>query len=501
VSLRLAEWKMTKIQIGEREYWDKVYACWLGKNIGGTLGAPYEGKKYVNCLEYYGVLPEKAAPNDDLDLQLIWLKMLEDRGVDPALPDFAEYWKRHASAYPWNEYGFLRRNLERGLMPPISGCFENYYLDEMGSPIRSEIWACIAPGDPQIAASMAWKDSVIDHAGGEGMYGEMFWAALESAAFVIDDPKTLIQIGLAMIPLSSMISRAVREALWCHENGVSWTEAREHIVTYYGHYQPCHAPQNHGFTILGWLYGKDYGDKLCKAVNCGYDTDCTGATLGSLLGILGGIAGIPQEWRSPIGDEIVLHKFTSGLDAPKNIGELTNRVFAIARRFLAEKSDVATFGRETVVPDNLLSLLFRNEKALMVLQQDTQAAVAVDGGLEITLHYWGEPVIRPGVDKTLGVSLTIHGAPIETEVALEAPAGWEVKNAGDFLGQKCFILRAAEVPDRNTLGVHVTLSHKEGHADFSILGPGEAKGYPSGKNVPTCPRCHAWIGACICGTT
>ena len=56
-------------------------------------------------------------------------------------------------------------------MPPVSGWFENYYVDEMGSPIRSEIWACISPADPQTAASLAWMDSVMDHAGGEGTYG------------------------------------------------------------------------------------------------------------------------------------------------------------------------------------------------------------------------------------------------------------------------------------------------------------------------------------------
>lgn len=53
-------------------YRDKVRACWLGKNIGGTLGGPYEGHRGVFDLTFYthdiktGVLP-----NDDLDLQLI----------------------------------------------------------------------------------------------------------------------------------------------------------------------------------------------------------------------------------------------------------------------------------------------------------------------------------------------------------------------------------------------------------------------------------------------
>ena len=26
------------------DYKDRLHACWIGKNIGGTMGAPYEGK-------------------------------------------------------------------------------------------------------------------------------------------------------------------------------------------------------------------------------------------------------------------------------------------------------------------------------------------------------------------------------------------------------------------------------------------------------------------------
>ena len=44
---------MGKIVIGKEEYVDKVRGCWLGKNIGGTLGAPFEGEKYTHGLTYY----------------------------------------------------------------------------------------------------------------------------------------------------------------------------------------------------------------------------------------------------------------------------------------------------------------------------------------------------------------------------------------------------------------------------------------------------------------
>ncbi|MEI6500550.1 MAG: ADP-ribosylglycohydrolase family protein, partial [Armatimonadota bacterium] len=155
---------MKPIQISREEYRDKVYACWLGKNIGGTLGMPYECNKAKQSLTFYDPLPEDSAPNDDLDMQIVWLQMMRERGLYPTLTDFSEYWIKHLSPYPWCEYGFCRRNFERGLRPPMSGAFENYFIDEMGSPIRSEIWACVAPGDPQLAAALSWNDAVLDHA-------------------------------------------------------------------------------------------------------------------------------------------------------------------------------------------------------------------------------------------------------------------------------------------------------------------------------------------------
>ena len=60
------------------------------------------------------------------------------------------------------------------------------------------------------------------------------------------------------------------------------------MLEHHGHPNFTDAPQNIAFTILGWLYGEDFGDAILKAVNCGYDTDCTGATLGAILGIIGG---------------------------------------------------------------------------------------------------------------------------------------------------------------------------------------------------------------------
>jgi len=91
------------------------------------------------------------------------------------------------------------------------------------------------------------------------------------------------------------------------------------------------------------LYGQDFGDRLCKAVNCGYDTDCTGSTLGAVLGILDGTAGIPDLWRKPIGDHIVLHKFTGPCNPPKTVQELTDRTVALAEKAATASSNWLTW--------------------------------------------------------------------------------------------------------------------------------------------------------------
>ncbi len=486
---------MEKIILSEKEYRDKVYGCWLGKNIGGTLGTPFEGQKYVNDLDFYHPVPTEPLANDDLDFQLVWLKVLEDKGFPPRLPDFADYWRKYLSVYPWSEYGLCMRNLERGLLPPISGWFENYYVDHMGSPIRSEIWASIAPADPERAAALAWMDSALDHAGGEGMYGEMFCAAVESAAFVLDDPLTLIRIGLAMIPGSSQISRAVREAVWCWQEGKRWAEARDRIERIYGNIRASHAPINHAFIVLGWLYGEDFGDKLCKAVNCGYDTDCTGATLGALLGIIGGTAYIPDKWVKPVGKGIILHPYTGKFNAPETVDELTERTVVQARRFAKEQSDTVGFGNETSLPTDLSSLLFRNEKAVAAYQQDTRAAVALDGDLDITFHYQGDPVLYPSVSRRVTVSLSKKGQPVAGKVALRAPAGWKVEKAGE---NATFDVTASEVKDNNVIKVEVELEGKSYSAGFTVLGPNVAKGYPSATGVETCRKCGGRKGDCLC---
>ena len=78
----------TKRHLAYADYYDKVYGCFLGKCIGGTAGGPAEGRKELLDFPLNEELLHKCLPNDDLDLQILWLELIETIGVSyqPAVP-------------------------------------------------------------------------------------------------------------------------------------------------------------------------------------------------------------------------------------------------------------------------------------------------------------------------------------------------------------------------------------------------------------------------------
>ena len=308
------------MKLNYENYMEKVKACWLGKNIGGTLGAPFEGKRGAFDIEYYthdlswGVLP-----NDDLDLQLVFLLAAEKYGKALRAEHLAEFWL-YLVPCNWSEYGAAKNNLRLGFMPPVTGNFKNAFKNSCGCFIRSELWACLAPGHPEIAVKYAYEDGIVDHAE-EGVYGEIFCAAVESAAFVETDTNKLIEIGLSYIPKSCALAKAVRLAQDCYERKIGWREARKEILTQYpdtfgfmrGEDKEglpkgetgFDAPANIALMVMAWLFGEgEFSKSICIATGCGEDADCTAGTLAAIMGICFGMKCFDEKWLKPIGYEI-----------------------------------------------------------------------------------------------------------------------------------------------------------------------------------------------------
>lgn len=319
------------MQLSDNLYRDKVLGCWLGKAVGGTLGMPFEGVDDPPEVAFYTPVPTRMLPNDDLDLQVVWACVM-DRMPAPRVDRqlFADAWREHVQ-FPWDEYGVATRNLQLGLRPPFTGSCDNWFTCGLGAAIRSEIWACLAPGDPLLAAAYAYEDACVDH-DGDGIWAEVFLAALESGAFVESDPALLLDQALSLLPATSQVRQAIADTRRWWEAAGDWRVVRKRILAQYGHENFTHVTMNLAFTILGWLAGNgDFGRSICIATACGKDTDCTAATLGALLGILNP-AGIPEPWLKPIGRQLVLSPGITGLTPPANLDDFTDLVLRLRRR-------------------------------------------------------------------------------------------------------------------------------------------------------------------------
>ena len=405
------------LPVSHQQMHSAVRGCWLGKNIGGTLGAPFEGSPDVRNISFYAQenLDGNPEPNDDLDLQLMWLTMAEYHGIDRLTSRlFGEYWINGVVMMA-NEYVVCQKNCKNGFYPPVSGAVNNDdWKWSNGAWIRSEIWACLFPGDPDKAIEYAWLDASCDHTS-EGIYAEMFTAALESAAFAEKDLRKLIDIGLSKIPADSRMAKSVKFVCDCYDAGDDWRSARAKVVEFNSDLGFFQAPGNVAFVVIGLLYGEgDFGKSICTAVNCGDDTDCTGATVGAIMGIMYGAENIPDEWVKPIGDRILTKSFDAyalPLPCPKTITELTRRVIRL-QKLIAEN-----FPRETpqALTDNTIAKRLW-ARSSMELPFDL-------GYVKVGVEYLDSPLVEPG--QTVRIRLHLHSPIIYLE---EFYFRWKLEN-------------------------------------------------------------------------
>lgn len=397
----------------KKEYLDRVNGCWLGKNIGGTLGMPMEWERSKNDVTYYTHdITGEPLPNDDLDIQILWLLALEEHGVDIDAKKLGEFFNEYM-IFTHAEYGTAKANLRAGLQPPISGSFNNCFKDSCGSYIRSDIWACLYPGYPEFAAKYALEDAMVDHGDGEGVYAEVFVAAMESAAFYITDIRELISIGLSYIPEDCAVSKAIRDAVRTHDSGMSMEETREYIMkNYIGHIE-WHAisdedeakgysegkmgwdvPSNIMIIIYGLLFGEGDAEKsMCIAVNYGEDTDCTAGTIAALYGIMHGTGVFSEKWTKPIGNKLVtisINPFLMYGRIPKTVEELTERVVVLHERAFA-KNNLSGWNGESFYAKPY----FKN------IYDETKTVRYKFPYLNVRLDYCGDPVIKSGEPKKI----------------------------------------------------------------------------------------------------
>lgn len=355
---RRMELSLTSDQIQNR-----INGAWLGRSAGCALGKPVEGwpkKKIDDLLKFAGALPlDDYIPNvpeyedgyhklrlidctrgnicymardDDMDYTILGLHILEKSGLDFTTENVADIW---LDMMPYNlVYTAERvayRNLVNNLEPPQSAMYQNPYREWIGAQIRADMWGYVCPGWPEKAAELAFRDAAVSHVK-NGIYGEMFVAAMLAAAFVTSDVDEIINIGLSEIPAKCRLTEAVHDTVeWCKQSD-GWEQVWEKINEKYGHYSGVHTINNAALVVMAMIMGgQDYEAVIVAAVRGGWDTDCNGATAGSVCGMMLGAEALPAKWVGVLNDRIF--SAVRGFNECK-ISELAKRSYQIARKVM-----------------------------------------------------------------------------------------------------------------------------------------------------------------------
>ena len=326
-------WKSLDIAI----YQDKLEGGLLGRMAGCTLGAPVEfwpidkmkalaeengdsfpptdywtyvpepkKKRYqMSTVESYTRNKLNGVPvDDDIVYTLLGLLIIEDYGPHFTTEDVGEAWIKYLP-YACTAEEIALNNLKKGVPAREAGYRDNPFCEWIGADIRSDPWGYMAPGWPEFAANMAYRDAFISHRR-QGIYGEMFFAAAISAAFTVDDPVEALKIGLSEIPRECALAKAVRWALKVSSQIHNYQQARSIVEEKFKGMHPVHTINNACLTVLGiTIGGNDFTRVIGETVAMGLDNDCNAATAGSIVGTVVGREGIPVEWHKNFKDTVL----------------------------------------------------------------------------------------------------------------------------------------------------------------------------------------------------
>jgi ADP-ribosylglycohydrolase len=348
--------------IGREQYLDRLEGALIGRMAGCTLGAPVEFwpiEKMSNLAkengqpfpptDYWSYVPEpfekryhlsprqdytrdkmNGVPvDDDIAYTLLGLLVVEDFGPRFTIADNGKAWLKYLP-YACTAEEVALRNLKAGVPALRAGEKDNPYCEWIGADIRSDPWGYMAPGWPEFAADMAYRDAYISHRR-QGIYGEMYFSAVIAAAFAVDDPMEAIRIGLTEIPRDCALAEAVRWSLRKAPKIRNHKQARAAADDYCKGMSGVHTTYNALLTVWGVnMGGTDFTRVIGETVAMGMDNDCTAATAGSIVGAVVGRTGVPKHWSKRFNNTVRSYL----------IGKPSFKIDQLIRRFAAQAARV-----------------------------------------------------------------------------------------------------------------------------------------------------------------
>jgi ADP-ribosylglycohydrolase len=233
--------------------------------------------------------------DDDIDWTILGLHILERHGRAVTTEHIAAEWlDRVPFTQTYTAERAAYRNLVRGLRPPETAVVDNPYREWIGALIRGDVFGYVSPGDLGEAARLALVDARLSHTA-NGTYGEMWAAALTSAALCVDTAEEAVRRAGDVVPPGSRLAEALGRVLALHEAGAGSAEALDWVDEALGHYPWVHTVNNAALIAVGLLWGDTFMGAVGLTISGGRDTDSNGATVGSVFGAVHGVSGVPAE--------------------------------------------------------------------------------------------------------------------------------------------------------------------------------------------------------------
>ena len=327
VLLRLAA-GVGPLDVDQDELPERVSGAWLGRTVGNTLGKPVEGlsrqqmEAYLRAagqwpqtgyLPLLDPLPEgvpflhPSAPtasagrfsdvprDDDIDWTILGLHVLETYGRDFTTDQVAATWlDRVPFTQTYTAERAAYRNLVQGLRPPETATADNPYREWIGALIRADAFGYVSPGDPAEAARMALVDARLSHRA-NGVYGEMWAAALVASALGADTAATALGQARQVVPPRSRLAYVLDHVAALRRAGADHQQALDWVDDALGRYPWVHTLNNAALICIGLLWGDGFMEAVGITLSGGRDTDSNGATVGSVFGALHGARGVPAD--------------------------------------------------------------------------------------------------------------------------------------------------------------------------------------------------------------
>lgn len=297
-------------RISRDELRDKIRGAWAGQMIGVSYGAPTEFRWLGQIIEE-PIEPDNltnAIDQDDLYVEMTFAEVMDAKGLDAATADYGEAFK--STTYRlWHANAAARRNLNRGIAAPMSGHPQyNIHADDIDFQIEADFIGIMCPGLPQASNDYCQRvGRVMNY--GDGLYGGMFVAGMYAAAFFENEPRKVVEAGLAGIPVNSPYGQVISDVLaWAAVEPDDWRSVWRKIEEKWNKHDVCtegvdrpfniDAKLNGAYVSMGLLYGKgDWHDTMDVATRCGQDSDCNPASALGVVGAMRGYSRLPENYR------------------------------------------------------------------------------------------------------------------------------------------------------------------------------------------------------------